>query len=288
MKLFCLLFLSTFLISQTDIVLYELMIDKNGIYSLNNPKNISNRSGYDNQPKFGSTGSNLYYSSNRDGKQSDIYRYHIPSKKEYNISNTPTKSEYSPHPTPVLNEISAVKVTNDLQNLWVYQVDDNTSNPLKAAFFDKIGYYAWINNQSIAAFVLPAPFSLYWFDFKKQLYTKITDNIGRSLNLNPKTRRLNFLKKKDETQYEIIELIWKNDNSFDTHKLIDGLDNSQDFAVSSEGNLIMATGSELYMNKYGTSNWIKFHDVEKDKFGKVTRLDINNKNTHIAIAVDIR
>ncbi|MCB0278402.1 MAG: hypothetical protein KDD94_02815 [Calditrichaeota bacterium] len=284
----CLLF--SLIFSQTDVVLYELSVNKKGDYSLKKPLNISNRSGYDNQPKFGKAGWNLYYSSNRDGKQTDIYRYHIPFKKEYNISETPDNSEYSPQPTPLLVEISAVKVTGDLQNLWIYPIDNYAPVPVKAVFFDKVGYYCWIGNKAIAAFVLPAPFDLYWYDIKTSKYTKITNNIGRSLHENQKTGRLNFLKKKTDTQYEIYELIWskneKGEEMFEIKKVIDGLDNSQDFAISKDGDYVMAQGTVLYLAKHGSKKWVKFYDVKKDKFGNVTRLDISNRLEHLAVTVD--
>ena len=39
--------------------------------------NISNSPGYDNQPSFLPDSSAVLFSSNRDGKQTDIYRYDI-------------------------------------------------------------------------------------------------------------------------------------------------------------------------------------------------------------------
>src|SRR5215467_8399072 len=42
--------------------------------------NITNNPGYDNQPFFLPDSSGLLFASNRDGKQTDIYRYDIASK----------------------------------------------------------------------------------------------------------------------------------------------------------------------------------------------------------------
>src|SRR5690349_18552752 len=70
--------------------------------------NISNNAGYDNQPSFLPDSSAILFSSNRDGKQMDIYRYDIASKTVKQLTNTPD-GEYSPTVTPDGKTFSVIR-----------------------------------------------------------------------------------------------------------------------------------------------------------------------------------
>ena len=60
---------------------------------------ISDNPGYDNQPGFSPDGAFVLYTSNRDGKQTDIYRYDIAARTTTQVTHT-SESEYSPTVTP--------------------------------------------------------------------------------------------------------------------------------------------------------------------------------------------
>jgi hypothetical protein len=70
--------------------------------------NISNSPGYDNQPSFTPDSSAILFSSNRDGKQMDIYRYDIATKAVKQLTNTPD-SEFSPAVTPDGKTFSVIR-----------------------------------------------------------------------------------------------------------------------------------------------------------------------------------
>jgi dipeptidyl aminopeptidase/acylaminoacyl peptidase len=85
--------------------------------------NISNNPGYDNQPSFLPDSSGILFSSNRDGKQTDIYRYDIRNKRLTQLTKTP-EAEYSPTVTPDRRSFSAVRVeADDTQRLWRFDRD---------------------------------------------------------------------------------------------------------------------------------------------------------------------
>jgi len=48
--------------------------------------NVTNNPGYDNQPQFLADSSGVLFSSNRDGVQTDIYRYDIALKKVVRVT----------------------------------------------------------------------------------------------------------------------------------------------------------------------------------------------------------
>jgi len=81
--------------SSTDIYLMDINLQD---YNLNykNLSNITDRTGYDNQPHFSADGSHLLFSSIRKNNQSDIYKYDIASEETTQITDTKEESEYSP------------------------------------------------------------------------------------------------------------------------------------------------------------------------------------------------
>src|SRR5438552_1979541 len=85
--------------------------------------NISQNPGYDNQPSFLPDGSAVLFSSQRDGKQMDIYKYSIPSRILTQLTNTP-ESEYSPLVTPDSKTFSVIRTESDgTQRLWRFDLD---------------------------------------------------------------------------------------------------------------------------------------------------------------------
>src|SRR5262245_61760801 len=84
------------------------------------PVNITNSPGYDNQPSFTPDGAALLFASSRGagGDKTDIYRYEIESRRTVRITDTPER-EYSPAVTPDGAHIGVVRVEADgAQRLW--------------------------------------------------------------------------------------------------------------------------------------------------------------------------
>src|SRR5436189_4442082 len=80
--------------------------------------NITRSPGYDNQPSFTPDGAAIFFTSNRGGSQTDIFRYDIASGATSRITSTP-EGEYSPTVTPDGAHISVVRVEADgTQRLW--------------------------------------------------------------------------------------------------------------------------------------------------------------------------
>src|SRR5262247_3662499 len=69
----------------TEVYLASLPVPADGVLQA---VNISNSPGYDNQPSFLPDSTAVLFSSNRDGKQMDIYRYDIATKAVKQLTNT--------------------------------------------------------------------------------------------------------------------------------------------------------------------------------------------------------
>lgn len=101
------------------------------------PLNITNNRGYDNQPQFLADSSGVLFSSQRDGVQTDIYRYDITEKRTVQVTRT-AENEYSPTLTPDGRTFSTVRGAE--QKLWRFMMD-GTDAGLAWTHMGLIGYH---------------------------------------------------------------------------------------------------------------------------------------------------
>jgi dipeptidyl aminopeptidase/acylaminoacyl peptidase len=268
----------------TEVYLAALPPSSGGVLQWSN---ISNSPGYDNQPSFLPDSSGVLFSSNRDGKQTDIYRYDIASKKLTQITNTP-EAEYSPTVTPDRKTFSAVRVEADnAQRLWRFNLDG--SNPQVILENVKpVGYHAWIDDTHLALFILGAgngaPATLQIADTRTGTATVAVTGIGRSLLIRPKTGTISYLAT-SETPRVLKELDPKTGTSA---TLIAPLEGSQDCAWLPDGRLIMAKATTISVWKPGATAWEAFADVGATGPGGINRLAVSPDGKWLAFVAEQR
>jgi len=249
--------------------------------------NISNSPGYDNQPAFLPDSSAILFSSNRDGSQTDIYRYDIATKKLTQVTNTP-ELEYSPMVTPDRRTFSAVRVEADKsQRLWRFDLDG--SNPRVILENVKpVGYHAWIDETHLALFILGsgggAPATLQLADTKTGAATVAVTGIGRSLLIRPKTGTVSYMAT-GETPKMVKELDPKTGTS---NALIAPLEGGQDAAWTPDGRLIMSNGSTFSQWRPGATTWEPLAMFDGTDVKNVTRLVVSTDGQWLAFVAELR
>ena len=199
--LLSLLFTTSKIIAQlpnTDIWLLDIKANKDSIV-LKNPVNITNRLGYDNQPAFSPDGKYILYTSIREDKQADIYKYDLITKNISQFTKTPT-SEYSPTFMPDGKNISVVMIEADstTQRLWKFPIKGGSSS-LIMKDIDSIGYHCWITKDSLALIMITKSPTLEVVNVKTQKYKVLASNVGRCITSVSET--LFYVQKKDSTKY---------------------------------------------------------------------------------------
>ena len=246
-------------VPATEVYLATLLPMGTGI---NSWINISNNPGYDNQPSFLPDSSGLLFSSNRDGKQMDIYRYDIASKNVSQVTNTP-EGEYSPTVTPDRRTFSAIRTEGDgAQRLWRFDLDG--SNPRVILENVKpVGYHAWIDDSHLALFILGSggvPATLQLADTKTGLAAVAATGIGRSILIRPGKGTVSYLAT-GETPRVFKELDPKTGAST---TLIAPVEGSQDVAWLPDGRLLMARGATISSWTPGSTSWSIFRETTDD------------------------
>ncbi len=261
---------------STEVMALDLKISADSI-SVSNLKNISNHSGYDNQPSFLPNGNSIFYTSQQ-GDQTDVYYFDFMSGESQKITSSPG-GEYSPTLTPDGNHFSTIILeASGRQLLWRYE--KNGQNPQVLVPDLKIGYHCWLGNNLLAAFVLGEPSTLQLCDIESGETKILAENIGRSLHKIPTSGHLSYVDKSVQP-WAIVSYDPATGNRA---KITGCLAESEDMAWSSQGVLFMGKGSKLYAwHALWYPKWSLVADLETWGLRDITRLAVNQQGSRIAI-----
>jgi len=247
------------------------------------PINITNNPGYDNQPQFLADSSGLLFSSQRDGVQTDIYRYDIAAKQTVQVTRT-TENEYSPTLTPDGQTFSTVRGAQ--QKLWRFTMD-GTDAGLAWTHMGLIGYHVWISPSQMATFVLGAnrePNTLQLLDLRTGAGEVIETSIGRSLLIRPGKGTVSFVHKPQGSPWVIRELDPRTKHITTLTPAVEG---SEDLAWTPDGAIVMGQKGKLMMWRpstgSGPSAWTEIADLATQGVENITRLTVSPDGKWIAI-----
>lgn len=250
--------------------------------TIGTPVNISNSPEYDNQPSYLPDGSAMLFTSRRDGKQTDIYRYDIKTKLVTQLTRT-VENEYSPLVTPDGKTFSTVR--GDKQELWRFDLDG--SNPrLVYAHKGLIGYHVWIDDHRLAVFVLGTnggPATLQLIDTRADTAEVIESNIGQSLLVRPGRKTVSFIGRSPGAPAVIKEL---DPVTKKTSVITEALAGSQHLAWLPDGRMLMASGTKISVWSDGAAGWTEVADVASAGLTKVTRLSASPDGKWLALVAE--
>ena len=244
------------------------------------PVRITDWKGYNNQPAFLPDGRSLLYTSIRSDKQADIYKYDIKNRVTTRVTET-TESEFSPTLTPDGHFISVVRVEADgTQRLWKFPLGGGKPS-LVLERIKPVGYHTWIDQNTLALFVLGRPNTLQIVELTGEHHTIIADNIGRATKRIPQQNRLSFVHRVSDQEWLI------KTYDLDTHRiasLIKTLPGSEEYAWTPSGILLAAKDAKLFAWQPGVDkDWRLIADFASAGLKGITRIAINKDGQHLAI-----
>jgi hypothetical protein len=240
------------------------------------PTNITNNPGYDNQPQFLADSNGVLFSSNRDGKQTDIYRYDIALRKIDQVTNT-TDNEYSPTLTP--DGLTFTTVRGAAQRLWRFTLDGVDAG-LAWSVQGLIGYHVWVSPTEIATFILGQPATLQLLNMRTGAADVIEKSIGRSLLIRPGKNTVSFVHKPQGSPWQIKEF---NPATKAVAALTPTVEGSEDLAWTPDGAIVMGQKTKLFLWREGASGWTEIADLGKQGVENITRLTVSRDGKWIAI-----
>jgi hypothetical protein len=171
--------------------LYLLEMGDEGI--VGDPVNLTAREGYDNQPRFLPDGSSVLYVS-RSGDRTDLFELDLQSGQSGRLTTTELENEYSPQPVPGGDRISMIRVERSGDyRLLTSDRDGRNTRSVTDLVHDPIGYYAWIDERTVAVVVAVLPTELVLIDLERHRFKKIAQDVGRSIQAIPGRRSVSFV-----------------------------------------------------------------------------------------------
>ncbi len=259
-------------VPSTDIFL--IPIDGSGVGT---PVNITDREGYDNQPKFLPGGNELVYSSSHDGG-TNILRYGIASGSTDVVVGTP-ESEYSPTPIPGRKAISVVRdYGNQKQQLWSFPLDGGEPE-LLLPDISPVGYHAWIDRENVIMFVLGTPHELQIARIGPGTGTIVGESPGRGLERIPDGKEMTFVDKSGGDWW----LTAIDPDTRETRRLIVMPEGREDYGWSPDGSVWTADDSRLMRWEPGQDRWEEIADLDAHGVYGITRLTFAPDGKTIAV-----
>ncbi|HEY0099525.1 MAG TPA: hypothetical protein VGB76_11300 [Pyrinomonadaceae bacterium] len=267
-----------------DIFVVDVKAAK-GRIEFGQPVNITNRAGYDNQPSFLPEGTSLLYTSQREGDQTDIYRYDFKTGQSARLTSTP-EGEYSPTLMPGGKFFSVIRVEADkTQRLWKFPLAGGEPS-LVLPNIKPVGYHLWLDARTLALFILGAegrPNTLQLVPTDISFLDTIHVNIGRALHLVPRRAAFSFVHKisPDEWLVKIFDL--KTHRSTTLTKTLPG---SEDLAWTPDGtSILMAQDARLFQYNLAApaDGWQQVADFSAAGLKRITRLALSPGADRLAL-----
>ncbi len=251
-------------------------------WRLTNVRNLTDRDGYDNQPAFFPDGTSLMYTSQRAG-QTDIYEVDLASRATRPLTRTP-ESEYSPQFLPDGSGFSVVRVESDgTQRLWSFPFDGAAPSRI-APRAKGIGYYAWLDASTLAAFVLGEPPTLRLLKLSSGDDRAVASGIGRCLHEVPGTHEISFT----AADGDGVAIYAYDPATGKTRRLAPASPSEEhDDAWTPDGTLVAGVGSVLFRLKPGRDvSWIRFADLSRAGVLGITRLAVGPAGRTLAFVAE--
>ncbi len=266
---------------ETEIYLADLTVKK-GSVTLGEAQNLTQRPGYDNQPYFSPDGKALWFTSFREGGQTDIYRYDFTYQNTEPLTRTP-ESEYSAHLMPDGQHFSIVRVEADgTQRLWQFRAADGQAVAPILPQLKPVGYYVWAaNGQQLALFVLGQPNTLQLARLATGQTDTLARHIGRSLHLVPGGRAVSFIQKADNGPWQVMLLDLRTRK---IKPLVATLPNCEDLTWTRNGIALMSQGSQIFkFDPKRDRTWVLVKDFASQGLKQITRLAVDPQNNFLAL-----
>ncbi len=232
-----------------------------------------NPNGYNNQPKFFGY-DEIYMTAAIDTAQTtDIYHLDLKKSESYRVTDTEKISEFSPTPTPLLGTFTCVRIELDGvdQSLWKYPSDRSGPGIRLFPALKNIGYYAWLNKDTIALFLVGSPHKLALANVKTGAVKTIVENIGRCLKIDNEGNLL-FVHKINSDNWVLKSYHFQDQTMVTVCKMPTG---REDFDIMMSGTLVVGDGPFLKtLHPEKDKYWISIADLSTKGINNINRLSV--------------
>ena len=270
--------LFSFAQQNTEIYVFDIAPAYEGLEMLN-MQNISNDSGYNNQPSF-SSNETILFAGNNNG-QTDIAEYNLTTKSKKWVNEKTEGGEYSPQKFPSNNDVAAVRLDKDgLQRFFNYNSEMGNSSELIKDL--QVAYFAFYNDQKVLSTVLNGDkMDLVMIDLPSKKADTLFYNAGRSLQKIPKTNSMSYSLVNEAGNLDLYLLDMDSYESFFVTELPIGI---QDCVWINDTQILVGSGNKLYMyDTLGEPEWTRVASLEEFGIKNISRMAISPDGKKLAL-----
>lgn len=251
-----------------------------GKVSVTGAKNLTSRTGYDNQPSWSPDGTEIFFTSVDDFGQADIYRMNREGAALRRVTMTAPESEYSATVVPGGGAVSVIRVERDSsQRLWRIPLGPG-SDGVVLERIKPVGYHTWANDTTLALFVLGSPNTLQLARTTTGTSDTIATSIGRSLHTRP-DGMVSFVHKVSNDEWWLMLLDVRTRS---TRRLVQMPRRVEDMAWTPDGLAVAGEGSVLKVyDPRGSGGWETVADLAAYGLTSITRLSVSPAGDAIAV-----
>ena len=143
-----------------------------------------------------------------------------------------------------------------------------------------VGYHLWIDNHTLALFVLGKPNTLQIVDTRTEKAEVIAENPGRILRLIPHQQKLSFVHKMSDQEWDVKAYDLK---THEITRIIKTFTGVEDYAWTPAGVLLMAKDSKLFARRKTDWAWVELADFSNSGLKNITRIAVSPKGDRIAV-----
>lgn len=268
---------------DTDVFVAELRrVDDR--YVVAEPRNVTARPGYDNQPWFLPGGDALLYVSEREAQQ-DIFRHDLATGAAVQLTRTPTR-EFSPTLLPS-GEMMVVRWEADMSDgqLWLFTPE---GEPLRRATgtYPRVGYYAFADDRTLAMFINDSTQSFVIADAVTGETEKIGERMGGSPpKAIPGERAVSFLRQAEDGAWWITRL---DVATREAAPLVKALPGRTQYAWTPAGTILMASGNTIYeWDPKRGGEWAAVVAFDQPALQDVSRIAVSPAGDRIAFVATV-
>ncbi len=268
---------------NTEIFLFEIKTTPITIEIVNG-KNISQNSGYDNQPSFYDENTVLY--SRTQDSLTAIGVYDITTFKTSVFTNEPNSGFFSPQRIPNSETIVAVRQDPEGRQRLA-QYDFQTKAFKKLLDSSQIGYFSFYDQQTFIASVLqPNQMDLFLINSKKGTSESIITNSGRSLQKIPNSNSMSYTVENETQNMDLYTLDFSGDE-LTSYFVCEMPIGRQDYTWLDENRILVGSGDSLFVyDLFGEPAWTFAASLNSYGLKNITRMTVSPDGKYLAVAAE--
>lgn len=265
---------------STDI--WTAKLEGRGVPRVGRAVNLTNRTGYDNQPSFTADGRAILYTVIDGDGPSDIWRIDLKTLTRANVTRTAVESEYSATPMPDGPSFSTIRVEADsTQLLWKFPLKRGGAPSILIEKL-KVGYHVWASDVTLGLFVLGSPATLQVADVRTGTAEVVARDIGRALQKIPGRAAISYVQNGADgawiTEFDLVTRQAK--------PIAKAPDRADYHIWTRDGALLTASGSRILA--WVNGQWDVVADLGADGVRGISRLAINARGDRLAFVAEDR